>query len=287
MLEVDFFWTFAIGAMFAVAAARQLKNEQSMWINKYFITLVLFMAIFFGATGMVLLWNFPHWETMQVFNIHGAIPLWFILLWFVTNITNPIIAYYWSWHLIKKDQTYEAFLLSIAGYFVFFFVLIFGWDGTGWQRFLYDPTMHGWTIINNTTGLWSPGVTDGLAWFVSNVAITLYILGVVFLTPHFYICGKWAVDGVRSDPAVKDKVPEKGMKPFILIIGGALIGVGLAFLLVLASAAIGWGLTSIGLNPPIIGGLIGAAIVLVPVYFFGLRRGRIFHKLFDKTFNWT
>jgi hypothetical protein len=277
MLEVDFFWTFAIGAMFAVAAARQLKEEKSMWVNKYFITLILFMAIFFGATGMVLLWNFPHWETMQVFWIHGDIPLWLILLWFVTNITNPIIAYYWSWHLIKKDQTYEAFLLSIAGYFVFFFVLIYGWDGTGWDRFLYDATI---------TGIpWTPGSNLGLAWFVSNVAITLYILGVVFLTPHFYICGKWAVDGLRNDPALKSKVPEKGMKPYIMIIGGALIGVGMSFLMVLATAGIGWGLTAIGLQPPIIGGLIGTAIVIVPVYFFGLRRGMIFHKLFDKTFN--
>ncbi len=285
MLQVDFFWTFAIGAMFAVAAARGLKEEKSIWVNKYFITLILFMAVFFGATGMVLLWNFPHWETMQVFDFHGQIPLWFILLWFVTNITNPIIAYYWSWHLIKKDQTYEAFLLSLAGYFVFFFVLVFGWDGTGWQRFLYDPTMHGWSILTPSVGLWTSGITDGLAWFGSNVAITLYILGVVFLTPHFYICCKWAVDGLKADPAVKDKVPTKGLKAYIPIIVGALIGVGLAFLLVLASAGIGWGLNSIGLNPPIIGGLIGAAIVLVPVYFFGLRRGKIFHKLFDKTFN--
>jgi hypothetical protein len=284
MLEVDFFWTFAIGAMFAVAAARQLKEEKSMWVNKYFITLVLFMVIFFGSTGMVLLFQFPHWETMQVFqnlNVYdpAGVPLWLILLWFITNTTNPIIAYYWSWHLIKKDKNYEAFLLSLAGYFVFFFILVFGWDGTGWDRFLYDATI---------TGIpWTQGANLGLAWFGSNVAITLYILGVVFLTPHFYICGKWAVDGLRSDPAVKGKVPEKGVKPYLTIFVGALIAVGMSFLMVLASAAIGWGLMSVGLKPEIIAGLIGAAIVIVPVYFFALRRGMIFHKIFDKTFNLT
>jgi len=108
MLQVDFFWTFAIGAHFAVAAARQLKNEENIWVNKYFISLVVFMAVLFGSTGMVLLWVNPAWETMQCWQTHGAIPLALVIAWFVTNVTNAILAYVICWHFIKKGDEYKA-----------------------------------------------------------------------------------------------------------------------------------------------------------------------------------
>ncbi len=278
MLQVDFFWTYAIGAHFAVAAARQLKDlpESNKFVNKYFITLVLFMAIFFGSTGMVLLWNFPHWETMQVFWTHVEIPLWFLLLWFVTNVTNAILAYAICWYFIKKGQDYKAHIQWIIGYFIFFFVLIYGWDGTGWQRFTWDATL---------MGQWSMGSTMGLAWFGSNVAITLYILGVVFLTPYLYITTKWAAEGMRNDPEIKDKVAQDGIKPQLTIGLYALVGVGMTFLLAFASAGLGWLFTSLlgysGVNA-VLGGLLGVAIVAVTSYFLGFRKGMPIQKFIEK-----
>ena len=93
MIQVDIFWAYGIGATFAIAAARQLKKEKHMFDNKYFLTMILFQALFFVPAGMVLLWNFPNWESMQVFPTHGAIPLSLIILWSVTNIANAALAY--------------------------------------------------------------------------------------------------------------------------------------------------------------------------------------------------
>lgn len=270
MLQVDFFWVYGIGAMITAAAATGIKQlrDSEKFINKYFITLVLFMAIFFGATGMVLLWQFPHWETMQVFWVHADIPLWFILLWFVTNITNAILAYGICWKLIRSNREYEAHLQWIIGYFIFFFVLIYGWDGTGWQRFTYDATVMG--------SPWTPGATMGLAWFGSNVAITLYILGVVFLPPYIYIALRFAIEGLKLDSKESESTLLK-----IKMVVYTLLGVGLTFLLALASAGLGWAFVEVW-HEPISGGLLGIAIVTVVAYFLIFKKGRIFHKLINK-----
>ncbi|HUX98060.1 MAG TPA: hypothetical protein VMV49_00775 [Candidatus Deferrimicrobium sp.] len=225
---------------------------------------------------MALLWLYPHWETMQVFWIHSAIPLWLILLWFVTNITNAIAAYLICWELIKRGRTYEAHLQWIIGYFIFFFILIYGWDGTGWQRFTWDATV---MLVP-----WTPGATMGLAWLGSNVAITLYILGAVFLPPYFYFATKWAVDGLRADPEMKDKVAKEGIMPHIRVSLLALIGVGLTFLLALASAALGWAFIALT-GSPLLGLVLGIAIVAIATYFLGIRKGMPIHKLFDKFIN--
>ncbi len=289
MLYVDFFWVWGIGAMFTVAAARQLKNvkDEDIWTNKWFVILVLFMAIDFGATGTVLLWTNPAWETMQVFWMLGDIPLYFVLMWMVGNVVLPIVAYWWSFKLIKKNKEYEAMLLSLAGYMLFFFVLFYGWDGTGFQRFFYDRT--GTVLAPIAEAFWTPWTVGQtlmtpLQWFGSNIAVTLYILGIIFLGPHFYICVKWAVNGLKKDPALKGKVPEKGMKPHLMIVAGALLIVCMGLIMALAAGGIGWICMAIG-GDAILGLFVGIPIVGIVTYLFLLKRGKIIHKLFDKFFN--
>ncbi len=277
--------------MFAVAASRQLKNtkDENIWTNNYFIILVLFMALDFGATGMVLLWTNWSWETMQVYWLITDIPLWFVLLWMVSNVVLPIIAYWWSFKLIKKGKEYEAMLLSLAGYVLFFFILFYGWDGTGYQRFFYDATG---TVLAPTWGAarvpWTPGQTimTPWQWFGSNIAVTLYILGFIFLGPHFYICVKWAVNGLKQDPALKGKVPEKGMKPHFMIVVGALIVVGVGCIIALIAGGIGWICIAIGGESlALLGLLVGIPVVGIVSYPLLFKRGKLFHKMFDKFFN--
>jgi len=290
MLYVDFFWVWAIGAMFAVAAARQLKEEKDIWINKYFVTLLIFMALDFGGSGLVLLWTNPAWETMQVFWMLEDIPLWFILLWFSCNIILPIISYWLSIKYIKKNKIYNAMVLSIIGYFLFFFILFYGWDGTGYQRFFYDATG---TIFNphwNDRIPWTKGNVlsapiMGFSWFYSNIAVTLYILGVIFLGPHFYICIKWAVNAIRSDQKLKDKVPSKDIKLPLSIAFGALLTVGLALLMALFAGLIGWiFMLVINDSLAILGIIIGIPLSFVLSYLFILKENKIFHKVFNKFF---
>ena len=69
MIQVDIAWQYAFGALFATAAVTQLKNtDRAWWDNKYFIVSLLFSAILFVPTGTYLLWEFPHWESMQVYS---------------------------------------------------------------------------------------------------------------------------------------------------------------------------------------------------------------------------
>lgn len=66
MVQVDIFWSFAIGAGFAASADKQLENEDKPFESKGFIKNLLWLSIFFVPSGATLLWGFPAWETMQV-----------------------------------------------------------------------------------------------------------------------------------------------------------------------------------------------------------------------------
>ena len=154
--------------------------------------------------------------------------------------------------------------------------LIFGWDGTGWQRFTYDATIMGVP--------WTPGATMGLDWLTSNVAITLYILGIVFLPPYLYITTKWATEGMRADPEVKAKLPEKNLMVQLRVGAYALLGVGLTLGLAFASAGLGWAFIA-AWGEPISAGLLGIAIVAVVSYFLLFREGMLFRWFLDKFTN--
>ncbi len=126
----------------------------------------------------------------------------------------------------------------------------------------------------------------GLAWLGSNVAITLYILGIVFLPPYLYIATKWAVEGLREDPETKDKIPKKNFIPQLKIGAYALAGVGLTLALAFAAAGLGWAFIA-AWGEPISAGLVGIAIVAVLSYFVLFRKGMLFQKLVDRFTNPT
>ena len=300
---------YGIGASSAVAVVRQLSKEENMFVNKYFITLVLFQALFFVPAGMVLLWNFPHWESMQLFPTHGAIPFWLILLWSITNITNAILAYIICYRLIRKGNDYGAFKQLILGYFLFFWMLVYDWDGAGWQRFFYDATINGWTWTNPNVGLWSPrsyseSLNDVIQWLAGgNVFITLLILGVFFLTPMLYYICKWGVEGIREDPeAPHIKLFETKYKSHTAMLIFALSSVlGVALGLVLLAAFVSMLFNNFfnsifpvfGVFAPIselpnatisvnaiISMCIRIPIVIIPTYILGFRKNMIIHKLY-------
>lgn len=231
MIQVDVFWSYALGAMFAAAACRQLKSEENFFVNKYFITIVVYLALFFAPSGLYLLWAFPHWESMQVFWQHSQIPPGLVIIFGITNVTNGILGYLVVWFLAKRDHFHLAQMQWMIGYFCMFFILVHGWDGTGYQRFLYDATLTGmpWTLGS-----------FGVEWVFSNVAITLYVMGILILPPLFYFASTWMVKAAREDPGVKDKVP-KGLLAHLIAIIVAFIGVfAVAFGLVILASIVCW-----------------------------------------------
>jgi hypothetical protein len=68
MVQVDVFWTYALGASFAASAGRQLKEEagdgKPTFQSYYFVRTLLFLSILFVPSGVCLLWVVPGWETM-------------------------------------------------------------------------------------------------------------------------------------------------------------------------------------------------------------------------------
>ncbi len=265
MIQVDIFWSYAFGAMFAVAAARQLKGDEKPFQSKYFTNLILYLSILFAPSGIYLLWKFTHWETMHVFPDPASLPAWLVVIFAVTNITQGILGFWIAYRFIRKGRFYAAHLQWWLGYFCMFFILVHGWDGTGWQRFLYDPTMHGGV-------LWSPGVHDGLAFATSNVAITLYVMGIFLIPPLFYILPKWIKEGAEMDTALpKEKVP-KGTKDVLLMVLFVLLGVfGAGFGSAVIASLLVMFFTDLA-GSLLIGFLTGIPIFAVLVYFLGIRR---------------
>ena len=175
---MDVFWSFAIGAGFAATASRQLEKEDKPFEHRSFIYNLLWLSIFFVPSGATLLWGFPAWETMQV-GIYQTIPAWLVALFNGTNVTQGILGYWIAYWFIRNGKAYMANLMWIAGYFLMFFILVHGWDGTGYQRFFYCGT--------NWAGEFTPWVkgtfsfSTPFTWLVSPVAITLDIMGVILI----------------------------------------------------------------------------------------------------------
>jgi hypothetical protein len=179
MVQVDVFWSYAIGAGFAVAAHRQLaaKPRAATFLGGLtdepsFTQLALFLGLVFVPSGSWLLWGFTSWETM-----HAArdLPAWLVALFCATNVSQGVLGYAAARWFIVRGRPHAAFLQFVAGYFLMFLVLVHGWDGTGYQRFFSaSPTeLDGWT--------WS----TAHAWLGSEVALTLDGMGVVLLPIMF------------------------------------------------------------------------------------------------------
>src|SRR4051812_39232963 len=125
MVEVDVFWAYGWGASLAVAAGRQLRKEPKPLETKYFAATVLFLALVWAPTGMLLLLRHPSWETMQVAPSFGGINEWLVLGFGITNITQGIVGFWVGTLLIRRGNWHLAQLNWIAGYFGMFFILLY------------------------------------------------------------------------------------------------------------------------------------------------------------------
>jgi hypothetical protein len=158
-----------------------------------------YLSCLFAPSGLYLLWQFTGWETMYVFTGQGDLPAWLVVLFAITNVTQGILGYWLASRYIRKGKLYPANLLWIAGYFLMFFILVHGWDGTGYRRF-FTRTVAEWQAQPQT-----PGLTQALQWAVCPVALTLYTMGVIMLPLLFYWIAKWSKDGYELDGKARAK----------------------------------------------------------------------------------
>lgn len=258
MVQVDVFWSYAIGAGLAYAAARQLTAEPapapgapvttppSLLENRFFTVTVIYLAVFFAPSGLGLLWAFPSWETMHAGDRN--LPTWIAMLFAVTNITQGMLGFWVTRKLLRAGKAYLASLQMVSGYFCMFFVLVHGWDGKGYQRFFSatKESFLGWKV------------THVASFLVSDVALTLYGMGLVLLPVLFWVMTGWIGQGRAADPSVTRF--ELARRLVRLILGGSL---GLAIVASLFVHVLGW--------------FFGLVVFAILAQAFVLRRGRFLH----------
>lgn len=178
MVQVDIFWSYGLSAGLALAGHRQIKKAPTWWDNKPFLFTTLWTATIFAPSGIFLLWSFPGWETMFVASNHQSIPAWLVTLFSVTNVTQGILGFYVTAYFIRKNKWTAATAQTIWSHAAMLFILIFGWDGSGFRRFLYAGTGEEW----------HSGVHYDLSAFFSGpVFYALLGLGVAFLPTYFWL----------------------------------------------------------------------------------------------------
>lgn len=176
MVQVDIFWSYGLNAGLALAAGKALKKHDSFWKNPYFTLSLLWTATIFAPSGIYLLWNFPSWETMFVAQNHLSIPAWLVCLFSLTNITQGILGFWVTYYFLRRGNQRAAALQTIWSHAAMLFVLVFGWDGSGFRRFFYAGTGDDW---------FQGSPYPFTAFFTAPIFYTLLGMGVIFIPTYF------------------------------------------------------------------------------------------------------
>jgi hypothetical protein len=196
-----------------------------------------------------------------------------VTLFAVTNITQGSLGYYVGYRLARKGRFYAAHVNWMTAWTVFWFILVSGWDTTGWQRFTYDASMVGGK-------LWLPGDTLGLDFFTGNVFTTLVIMALFFMPP-LWLGTIWAnYVGLSRDNTIPQ--PRKTRRPVIgLYVLTTQFSVCLWLAILAAAMVKGFHLMTGSLLAAYLLGIPSAALVL----YFGLfKRGRLMHWIAKKLY---
>ncbi|MCP4673637.1 MAG: hypothetical protein GY857_20305 [Desulfobacula sp.] len=200
MLQADFFWSFAIGSSFAVAASNQLRNEEKFFENRYYSATLLFMGLFVVPAVTYLTIVYPGWETMYAIypylvdmdnSVSGKYPVSAGLILVsiaVSFFLNCTLGFYLAFQCIKKDKMMTAHALWIFGYLMVVVVMLFGWDGTAWERMTYAGSWQEWHQWKTLGGTNTYELKD---FFSTPVFSDLMVLAVIVLPPVGYVYLKW------------------------------------------------------------------------------------------------
>lgn len=144
MVQVDVFWSYGLNAGLAIAAQGSLRNEERWFESKSFLMALLWTAALFAPSGAFLLWINPGWETMFVAQDHASIPAWLVALFAMTNVTQGVLGFGVTARLIRAGKMTAAWWQALGAHLAMFFILIVGWDGTGYRRFFYAGNGEQW-----------------------------------------------------------------------------------------------------------------------------------------------
>jgi hypothetical protein len=224
MVQVDVFWSYGLGSLFALSAFRQLRKLQAesgtkdprpdsfdlqvpeaakrlvrklekgdvVFNNQYFTKTLLFLSLLFVPSGANLLWSVPDWETMQVSG-YEKIPGWLVSGFTFTNVTQGILGYWVTYNLLMKGKYYRAALQTTIAHLAFWFILVNGWDKKGYQRFFSKDrrAFENWK--------W----TNFFPWLGSDVVRILIAYGTVFTPVMLNWMTKWFREGYEMEEGLE------------------------------------------------------------------------------------
>jgi hypothetical protein len=293
MVQVDVFWAYGIGSTMAAAAAKKLENEKEPLATSFYAKALVVLSCIWAPTGMLLLLRHPSWETMQAADTLQSIPIWLIVAFGISNVTQGILGFWVTSELIRRKKYYLSHLNWIVGYFGMFFILLYGWDGFGYDRFLYDRDMFGGEAWKPGAGY--QGIGSIASMFTTTVAMTLYIDGIFLVPAILYYFSKWTAESVEIATNGKKQVSKPALMANYLVgvflVGfasaafcaivvyyiGRILGAGDPFLRVAGSG----GSTTMH----IISYFIGLPLSFVILYFALYKEGRPFHSLIKKMYH--
>ncbi|KAG0261778.1 hypothetical protein BG011_000680 [Mortierella polycephala] len=196
MIEVDVFWSFSFGAIFAACSARKLKDEDTFWNTPSFVYTLLFLSLIFAPSGLYLLWDNPGWESMFLLGdkneIHAILPTVFAF----TNVLLGIIGYYVTYRKIRKLRHNPTMPMSYNKYWIHAYTIFCAILGMGYNRFMYPSDYVAWRA-----GIVYP-LTD---FFTSRILYTLLAMGVVLIPAAYIPCYIWMKNHTLVAPGDKSK----------------------------------------------------------------------------------
>jgi len=261
MVQVDVLWSYGIGAGFAAANTWQLEAQQAANRSAYehtcFRDTLLFLACFFVPSGAFLIWSFPSWETMHLGS--RDMPGWLVAAFTLTNATQGLLGFAVVERLLRRKRRYAGYLQWVLGYFAMFFVLVHGWDGTGYMRFFSSTRdeLIGWN--------WG----TARRWLAGDIARSLVIMGCVVIPVMFWLMVRDLRSGYQTSREVSFPYVDHKSSTLLLLSLLAALVLGCLGSAILASVAIRY-----------FGAIFGLASFTVLAYFLGLRRGGVFFRHF-------
>ncbi|MCF2525911.1 hypothetical protein [Yinghuangia soli] len=219
-IQAVLFFSYAMGATFALAAARQLQSwerrplpdadahpelaqrARALTANPHFVATVLFAAVLVAPPGLFLLWQNPSWGTMHVVARHEDLWAGFVAVYAGGVVVAAMLGFWISRALALVGAGYWAFLQAVAAYFLMFGTLVHGWDGCGYRRVL-SPTRNGFQtwpddkLVNNISEFATSGT------FLALVFLAGPVVMVMLMTEISWLLEGWRLPGADEERKVR------------------------------------------------------------------------------------
>ncbi|MET9520381.1 hypothetical protein [Streptomyces sp. NPDC002994] len=211
-IQAALFWSYAIGATFALSAGRQLQwwersvrgegvRTRSRAAHPYLALTLLFAAVLMVPSGLFVMWQNPSWSTMHVASGHEGLWAGFVLFYAGGIVVATLLGFLAARVFVLVGAGYWAYLQTVGGYFLLFGTLIHGWDGNGYRRLLTTSARAyaEWpreSVVNNVLDFLTSGT------FLALLILGTAVIGTMLATEIGWLVEGWRLPGADGDRKV-------------------------------------------------------------------------------------